>query len=539
MFQRTGLIIMAIPFALTLLNGACGRQETKTDNIFRYNESSGISSLDPAFARDLPHIWICNQLYNTLVEADSQMNMVPALAKRWEISPDGRTYTFVLRDDVYFHPHPAFGGVPRKLKASDASFSLLRLADAQTASPGAWILANVQRQQGQPAIVALNDSTLQIVLNDPFPPFLGMLGMLYAAILPAEVVESMGDTFGRSPVGTGPFRFAYWKDGVKLVLRRNEHYFEKDSIGRRLPYLEGIAVRFLSDRQIAFMEFMKGNFHFMSGIDARYKDELLTREGHLRKKVAHNLKLLRQPYLNTEYLGFFLGDSAIAGPLAHRNLRLAINLAINKEKMIRFLRNNTGRPGHGGIIPYGLPGHNPHIGYPYDPERARALIKESGLQSARFTLSTTAEYADLLKFIQSELTAVGLEPSIEVQAAATLRELRSKGRLQAFRASWVADYPDAENYLSLFYSPNHTPNGPNYTHFTHETFDLLYRAAIKENDAQRRATLYSAMDSLVMSEAPVVVLFYDEVMRFVNKRVQGMQTNPSNLLDLRRVSLSK
>lgn len=539
MHFRLSINQVFVLLTLALLLASCRNKISGPDNIFRYNESAGLSTLDPAFAKDLPHIWACNQLFNTLVELDSQMNIVPSLAKRWEISEDGLVYTFVLRDDVVFHEHPVFGDQARRLVAQDAAYSLKRLADPRTASPGAWIMANVRREDQYLAIEALNDSVLQIVLEKSFPPFLGMLSMIYAAVVPQEVAESMGDAFGRKPVGTGPFRFAYWKDGIKLVLRRNDFYFERDRSGNRLPYLEGVAIRFLSDRQIAFMEFMKGNFHFMSGIDARYKDELLTRDGKLREKVADRLMLIRQPFLNTEYLGFFLGDAAVAGPLARRELRQAINLAINREKMLHFLRNNTGRPGHGGMIPYGLPGHNPYAGYRYEPDKARKLIQDAGLQGARFTISTTAEYADLLKFIQAELQAVGLQPEIEIQPAASIRELRSKGRLQAFRASWVADYPDAENYLSLFYSPNHTPAGPNYTHFSNKSFDSLYLLASQQNDPDHRAVLYRRMDSIVMSEAPVAVLYYDEVLRFVHKQVLGMHANPTNLLDLRRVKLEK
>lgn len=539
MHFRLSINQVFVLLTLALLLASCRNKISGPDNIFRYNESAGLSTLDPAFAKDLPHIWACNQLFNTLVELDSQMNIVPSLAKRWEISEDGLVYTFVLRDDVVFHEHPVFGDQARRLVAQDAAYSLKRLADPRTASPGAWIMANVRREDQYLAIKALNDSVLQIVLEKSFPPFLGMLSMIYAAVVPQEVAESMGDAFGRKPVGTGPFRFAYWKDGIKLVLRRNDFYFERDRSGNRLPYLEGVAIRFLSDRQIAFMEFMKGNFHFMSGIDARYKDELLTRDGKLREKVADRLMLIRQPFLNTEYLGFFLGDAAVAGPLARRELRQAINLAINREKMLHFLRNNTGRPGHGGMIPYGLPGHNPYAGYRYEPDKARKLIQDAGLQGARFTISTTAEYADLLKFIQAELQAVGLQPEIEIQPAASIRELRSKGRLQAFRASWVADYPDAENYLSLFYSPNHTPAGPNYTHFSNKSFDSLYLLASQQNDPDHRAVLYRRMDSIVMSEAPVAVLYYDEVLRFVHKQVLGMHANPTNLLDLRRVKLEK
>ena len=182
------------------------------------------------------------------------------------------------------------------------------------------------------AFNAINDTVLEIKLTQAFPAFLGILSMSYASVVPHEALEYYGTEFGRHPVGTGPFKYQYWKEGVKLVLRKNPNYFEfektprrqdakttsdfggletqclGDSVTSRLPYLDAISISFIIDKQVAFMEFIKGKFHFMSGIDARYKDELLTRDGHLRSEYEDEIYLIREPYLNTEYLAFFLGD---------------------------------------------------------------------------------------------------------------------------------------------------------------------------------------------------------------------------------------
>lgn len=525
---------------LVLLAVGCGRRQSDEENlaIFKYNESAGVLTLDPIYAKDLPHIWVCNQLFNSLVAFDDKMNLVPMVAKSWDISEDGLTYTFHLRDDVQFHEDESL--VPaRNVTASDFVYSFNRVVDKRLSSPGMWIFSSVKHDNDQYAFRALDDSTFQIELSNPFPPFLGILSMTYASVVPHEAVEHYGDDFRSHPVGTGPFKFQYWKENVKLVFRKNPNYFERDGQGERLPYIDAVSVSFLIDKQVAFLEFIKGKFDFMSGIDARYKDELLTYDGQLRKKYVDKMELITEPYLNTEYFSFFIDPNDPLGPDRARALRQAVNLCIDREKMLRYLRNGIGEPGTGGMIPVGLPGHSSTIGYSYDLKQAQRLVADNHLQGHLLQLTTVADYADIGKFVQSQVEQIGLQCKMEVIPPATLRSMRSNGSLSFFRSSWVADYPDAENYLSLFTTSNFAPSGPNYTHYSNPKYDKLYDKALLCNDLQERARYYTEMDSLMMQDAPVVVLFYDEVLRFVNKRVQGMGSNPTNLLDLRRVRIGE
>lgn len=534
------ILIINIIFLAAACNWA---PKTEKDlQIFRYNESAGISTLDPAFAKDLPHIWACNQLYNGLVTLDKDLDILPAIAKHWIIDSTARIYTFTLRDDVYFHESEVFENKSRIVTAQDFVYSFNRLLSPGLSSPGTWIFNQVAQSDGKYAFNALNDTTLEIRLSSPFPAFLGVLAMTYASVVPEEAIAFYGSNFRNNPVGTGPFRFQYWKEGVKLVFWKNTQYFEWEN-GSQLPFLDAVSISFLIDRQTAFLEFVKENLDFMSGIDARYKDELLSRDGQLRSKYTDYIQLISQPYLNTEYLGIFIGEGQGAGPqqpLMNKSVRQAINYAIDRQKMLRFLRNGIGMPGHAGMIPYGMPGHDSlgQIGYTFNPIKARELIAKSGFEKPQITITTTADYVDIIKFVQSQLNDVGFDARIEVSPAATMREMRAQGKLQIFRASWVADYPDAENYLSLFTSANFTPAGPNYTHFTNAGFDELYNKALIETNPDKRSLLYAKMDSLMMNEAPVVVLYYDKVLRFVNKRVQGLGSNPVNMLDLKRVRLS-
>jgi len=220
-------------------------------------------------------------------------------------------------------------------------------------------------------------------------------------------------------------------------------------------------------------------------------------------------------------------------------------MGFDRTKMIRYLRNGVGQPGTHGFIPAGLPGFavNSGYGYNYNPEKARQLLAEAGYPMGKglppITLSTNASYLDLCQFFQSQLSQIGINLKIDVSPPATLRENMAQARIAFFRGSWIADYPDAENYLSLFYSPNHSPDGPNYTQYSNPLFDNLYRKAGMENDIEKRAVLYREMDSLVMEDAPVIVLFYDQVLRFSRTNISGLGNNPLNLLELKHVKKAK
>jgi peptide/nickel transport system substrate-binding protein len=248
--------------------------------------------------------------------------------------------------------------------------------------------------------------------------------------------------------------------------------------------------------------------------------------------------MIRGPYLNTEYLGFFM-DSDV-DEVQSGLLRQAFNYGFDRKKMIKYLRNNIGNVGEGGFIPKGLPGFNSNIGFKYNPEKAKGLVDEyKKLNKKNSTPSliveTTENYLSFCEFIQRSLLDIGLKMTINVMPGSALKSAKANGKTNIFRASWVADYPDAQNYLSLFYSKNFAPNGPNYTHFKNDNFDILYESAMVETNDSLRIKLYKKMDEIVMRETPIVVLFYDEVLRFTQKNIEGLGINPTNLLDLRKV----
>jgi peptide/nickel transport system substrate-binding protein len=208
---------------------------------------------------------------------------------------------------------------------------------------------------------------------------------------------------------------------------------------------------------------------------------------------------------------------------------------------MRYLRNNIGKVGTAGFVPTGIPWFDQSkiTGYEYNPAKAIQLLSKAGYKNGKglppITLTINASYLDLCKFIQSQLGEIGIQVKIDVTPPATLREMIAQSKVNFFRGSWIADYPDAENYLSLFYTPNFCPAGPNYTHFSSVVFDRLYKQSMNESNDSLRGLLYMHMDKLLTDEAPVVVLYYDEVLRFSRKNISGLGSNPLNLLNLKNV----
>jgi peptide/nickel transport system substrate-binding protein len=327
-------------------------------------------------------------------------------------------------------------------------------------------------------------------------------------------------------------------------LKKNPQYFESDSTGKRLPYLDGVKVSFYDSKATEFLLFRQNQLEFINDIDASFKDEILTKQGKLREEWKGRIELQVNPYLNIEYFGILVdttNELLKGSPMRIKKIRQAINYGFDRRKMVLYLRNSLGTPAESGFVPLGLPSFDSIEvkGYHYDPARTKQLLIEAGFPDGKglpqIKLLTIAIYADMANFIAKQLGESGMPVQVDVVQKSLLLELTASARALFFRGSWIADYPDAENYLSVFYSKNSAP--PNYTRYKNPAFDALFEKAIAETNDSLRYQLYQQADQLMIDDAPVVPLWYDKVVRLVQPNVKGFRPNALNLLELRWVTL--
>ena len=537
-------IIKNIFYTLSLLALLSCRPsaENADKKVFNINLDQNLTTMDPAFARNQPADWIINQIFDGLVQVDAKLNAIPSIAKSWEITPDGHQYTFHLRNDVFFHDDPIFPkGKGRKVIAADFVYSFNRLIDPKVASSGGWIFGDKVKDKN--SFQAPNDSTFIVTLNKPFPAFINLLTHQYCVVVPKEIVEHYGKDFRSHPIGTGPFRFKYWKEEEILVLLKNEKYWEKDGT-TRLPYLDAVKVTFISDKQSAFMNFIKKDLDFFYGVDGSYRDDILTKSGKMTRKYQHKFQLIKGAYLCTEYIGILVDTSKSIvrnSPLRFKKVRQAINYGIDKPRLIKYLRNGIGTPAYSGFIPKGMPGFDSTLvkGYHYNPQKAARLLAEAGYPHGKgmpeVTLTTSTSYRDLIEYIQGELNALGIKVKVDVTPSSSLRELMSKNSVNFFRGSWIADYTDAENYLTVFYSKNKVPFGPNYTGYFNKDYDKLFEKSYFEKDPEKRFVLYRQMDNMVIQNASIVPILYDQSVTMLQNNISGYPINALSLMILKRV----
>lgn len=521
---------LSILVFLIIVNGCEENVKNKDKKIFKYNQSSGLASLDPAFSKDQATIWACTHLYNGLVTLDDSLSVVPAIASHWEIADSGKSYTFHLRNDVWFHENACFKNGKRKVNAFDFVYSFSRILDSKVASPGSWIFS--EHVDTSNAFTALDSFTFKIKLKKPFLPLMGILTMTYCSVVPKEAVDFYGPDWRSNPVGTGPFLFKKWKEGVALILLKNNNYFEFEN-NKRLPFLDGVKITFITDKKTEFLSFKAHQLDFISGIDASYIDEVLDETGNLKANLKNEFKLEKSPYLNTEYLGF----NTLLSSTNNKQLRQAINYGIDRAEIIRYLRNGVGKEAIHGFVPMGLPSFNPkEIAASYDPQKAIALLKSiPKVERENISLYTNETYKEIGLMVTKQLSKIGLEVKLEVNPGSVLREWMVKGSVGFFRGSWIADYPDAESYYAVFYSKNGCP--PNYTRFRNIEYDQIYEEALSEANETKRFELYHKLDGIINEEIPLVPLYYDEVLRFYHKNIHGLNGNGLNILKLKTVKI--
>ncbi len=481
--------------------------------VYRRPLGNDPAGLDPARITDLYAVTIDNQIFDSLVEFDAHLNVMPALAQSWSASRDGLVWTFNLRQGVKFHNG-------REMTADDVVYSFSRLLDPAVNSPRSWFLTKVK---GAPefqagtvkaleGIRSPDRYTVQITLSEPFAPFISILGLPHLSVIPREEVERLGQNFAIAPVGTGPFRFGSWERGKEIILEANEDYFR----GRpALDRIRFIIFPGLAENDMAWA-FAQGELEEGPIPSDRRKEWV----------ESGKYKVIRKPTLSIRLLGFNLEQH----PFDKREVRQAFNYAIDKVRMNQEVQGGYYTVAR-GILPPGMQGHNPEIqAYSYNQAKAKDLLaqvgnaRRNGLLSV--TLSTGAKSVEVrreFQAIQRFLAAIGVEVELqEFDNWPPFRQALQRGKFQLFRYLWYADYPDPDNFLyPLFHSQSQT----NYFRYRNPTVDKLLDDARRELRDLQRVKLYREAEQLILNDAPAVFLWHYTYEKVFQPYVEGVEVS--------------
>lgn len=464
----------------------------KKGGIYRRPLEFNPKTLDPALSTDMYAVTVTQQLFDGVVQFDKDLNVIPAIAKSWKISSDGLTYTFYLREGVKFHNG-------REVTADDFIYSLTRIINPKTKSPAANLLERVvgfkEFQEGNANHVRGLHSAgryeFEIRLSETYSPFLSILGMNKFKVLPKEEVEKSGMDFGRSPIGTGPFRFVSMKEGEEIALEANQDYFE----GR--PHLDKITFRIFhgSPLEDIFRNFMEGRLEETSIPFKEFRDPAKLK----------NFYTVRKPMLSLRFYGMQIKTK----PLDNKKVRQAINLAINKEQIdqeaFQGMDSITDR-----IIPLGMPGSSPtKVLYPYNPKRAKELLAEAGYPEGRglppleFWSASKAEMTQReLEVVSSNLATIGMNLQVHYETQwKKFEERLNSYRAPLFRYAWYADIPDPDNFLGILF---HSKSKYNFTGYKRPEVDRILDTGKKEVNSLKRVDFYRKAEQMIMEDAVIV-----------------------------------
>ena len=502
---------------LLLLLVGCSQQERLPGYLY-LRLGSDPTTLDPAFIVDASGGSIAAKLYDGLVGFDQAANIVPGLARSWEISPDGRVYTFHVRRDVKFSNG-------RMLTADDFKYSFERVLDPAVKSPRTWLFDRIAgakdfmagKAREVSGIRVLDGYTLEITLDAPFGPFLGLLAMPGAYVVPKEEVAKWGKDFSDHPTGTGPYTLKEWAHGSAVTLAANPAHFAGP------PSLSGICYRVIPEELTAVAEFERGNLDVISVPAPEYR--------RYTESPKWKGLLLSQVGMNTYYLGM----NCERGPLKDPRVRRAVSSAIARARILSTIYEGRGVLAY-GPVPRSLLTLPPCCAepYPYNPESARRLLKEAGYPSGfamKIYIGADQETLDMVEVVQQYLKAVGIEASIVQLEWSAFKQATNDGEADAFWLSWQADYPDPENFLyPVFYSQNVGSAG-NRARFKDGEFDALITKAQSEPDPDRRDRLYREAQARVVEMAPWVFFWHKKDVLVRQPWVEGYMLYPINNAD--------
>src|SRR3954463_14853667 len=480
------LCALILAGAVACSSGSGGSSRTLVDSRDTYDPRS----LDPSLSTDVPTGRAVGYLFDGLTAFDAAANVKPALAERWDVSPDGRVYTFHLRRGVKFHDGTPF-------TARQVRSSWLRVLDPKAKSgrgePLYPIVGAKEYAQGTgkrlDGVVIRDDSTVVVTLKEPNAIFPKLLAMPVGAIVP----ENAGADLSDKPIGTGPWKLVEWKHDDYLLFARNPDYWGGP------PHAESLRARIIADPSTAVAEFESGNVSILRVPPSEARDWT---ENDARKPMLKSVAALQLAYVAT---------NVTRGPLTDPRVRQAINYAVDVPRIVERLVGGRGTHA-AGVVPPSLPGFDStRKAYPYDPAKAKQLLAQAGHAAGidvELWCSTNPTYVRIAETLQAYLAQVGVRAKIIQREAAATRSAARKGETDMILKDWYADYPDAENFLGPLLTSASKGVGGNVSFFANPEYDHLVDSARRELDDAQRTDLYKQADAIAEREAPMVFLYF-------------------------------
>lgn len=520
------------------------------------------NALDPVLINSKLADDISLQIYDRMISLDSNLNIIPELAKSWDISPDGKKYVFHLRKDVFFHDNQCFaGGKGRKLTSADVEYSLSRNCDPTTRTVQFWAfddkvagakefhesrLAGKSDPKSVSGIKATDDSTIVIELLRPYAPFLLYLCNSLGCVYPKEAVDFYGKEYFRHPVGSGAFIFKEWKDDQYITLKRNPNYWQSDEAGNRLPMLDSVAFTFIKDDKTQLEEFKKGTLDESFTIPTEYFDNIVDAQTHKAKSEYQKYIFQAKPAM----LSWFFDFLCTKPPFNNADVRRAFSYAIDREKIVKFvLRGAPFAQANHGISPPVFPGYSIDSipGYEQNIAKAQEYLAKAGYPNGNgfpdvtMTIYSEPRLVQVAEAIQGMLkSALNVSVNIKILQFSQQMQQAEEGKLEFWGTRWYGDYPDVETFVNLWNGEvvpkNETlPSYPNSTRYNSPRFNELFRKAVETTDLAQRNELYKQAETVAMQDAPAIMLFYEMHYRLLQPNVRSNPLDAMNRVVLKRV----
>ena len=492
--------------AATVLAAAAALSASAAASVYRA-PLNPVASMDPLRAASIYDSAVVPHVYETLLEVDYAKRpyaLAPAMSSLPEVSGDRLEYVFRLKPGHRF----ANG---REVTAEDFAYSLKRLGDVANASSGSWLMKDVE------SVSAVDAHTLRIRLRKPVHYFPWLMTMAYTGAVPREDVERLGAAFGRHACGSGPYRLAYWRRNHKMRFERNLDWpgWTDGSEPNPRPF-DVVEYLHVLDPSTKWLMFLGGELDYLGEVARDNWDAVVGRDGKLVPSLAEmGISLNSHQALQVDYIGINMDDPVLGG---NRKLRQALNCAFDGEAWRRF-SNGASEPADGPLPPGIADRVATPFPYSFNLDKARELLKEAGYENGIdpatgrrlvLTVSVGRPTQDIRE--STELLASFFEKAGIVLEAryytweAFLQAVRER-RAQMFRMGWVGDYPDAQNFMQLFYSPNESP-GPNRANYKNPEFDRVYEAAMNAPDEESRGREWARAQEIVREDCPWIFLAF-------------------------------